>query len=439
MTAKSPLRTRAKITLATLRSALKGGPAVIFDTDFPGLALHTGAKRAFWTYTFSPHGTNPATGKRWGATRLELGDVGVVTLPEARRLALTAKAAVKAGRDPQREKMALRAAQAFARGTKPGGATMAEALAAYENALVTAPTETARRKSSIGTRKQAVAYARKAIRLLKAEATAPHAIDAQAVRRLLDSLNASDAERRHVFGGFKRFMSWCCKRGMAANNPCDGLERDERPKPGKARDNAPDLETLRNVWRVVGNEGPALRDLTRFLCLTPLRIGEASGLRWGEVDLERAWIKIDGARMKNGEPHELPLSEPARRILMRRRGEKTPEPAELVFPTPEAGKALNSWTRLTTRVRRAIGHDALPADRQFRWHDIRRSFVTLLAEEFDEAALDAMLAHRRKGVAGVYQKQKYLNRRPAIMARWAALLDDAPSANVVPLRQPKVG
>ena len=35
-----------------------------------------------------------------------------------------------------------------------------------------------------------------------------------------------------------------------------------------------------------------------------------------------------------------------------------------------------------------------------------------------------MLAHRRKGVPGVYQKQKYLNRRPAIVARWAEMLVD---------------
>jgi integrase len=170
----------------------------------------------------------------------------------------------------------------------------------------------------------------------------------------------------------------------------------------------------------------------------PLRIGEASGLRWGEVDLTRGWIRIDGARMKNGETHELPLSEPARQILMSRRDEKA-KPADLVFPTPETGVAFKSWNRLTLRVRRAIGCHSLPPDRQFRWHDIRRSFVTLLAEEFDEAALDAMLAHRRKGVAGVYQKQKYLNRRPAIMARWAALIEGDPrvtdpGGNVVPLR-----
>jgi integrase len=473
--AANPARIRARLTLATLKRALgePREPSVTFDTELPGLALHIAPKRAFWTFTYSPHGMNPATGKRWGSTRLELGEVGVLTLPEARRLALTAKAAVKAGRDPQREKMDAHAASSSARGmARPAAATTSAALTLYENALVTAPTETVRRKSSEKTRKQAVAYARKAVRLLNAEALAPDAIDAAGLRRMLDDLDASDAERRHVFGGLQRFMSWCCKRALATGNPCDGFDRDERPKPGKGRDNAPDIETLRSVWRAVEHEAASIRDLMRFLLLTPLRIGEASGLQWGEVDLTRGWIRIDRARMKNGEPHELPLSEPALAILVeasersrsarqrdgasdceKERDRASHEKDELVFPTPEAGEALQSWTRLTARVRRAIGHDAIPADRQFRWHDIRRSFVTHLAEEFDEAALDAMLAHRRKGVAGVYQKQKYLNRRPAIVARWAEMLtwaaregserspsarqrEDAsePRGNVVPLR-----
>ena len=164
-----PMRRRARLTFATLKHAVREPrePSVTFDTELPGLALHVALKRAFWSFTYSPHGTNPATGKRWGSTRLELGEVGVTTLPEARRLALTAKAAVKAGRDPQREKADARASSASARGmARPAAATTGAALELYESALVTAPTETVRRKSSETTRRQAVAYARKAVRLL---------------------------------------------------------------------------------------------------------------------------------------------------------------------------------------------------------------------------------------------------------------------------------
>jgi integrase len=167
----------------------------------------------------------------------------------------------------------------------------------------------------------------------------------------------------------------------------------------------------------------------------PLRLDEAAGLRWSEVDLERGWIRIEAERMKSSEAHELPLSGPALEILARRSTGSRKAPSGLAFPSPESGNIFQSWTRLTNRVRKAVGHDTLPKDRQFRWHDVRRSFVTNLAEEFDEAVLDSMLAHRRKGVAGVYQKQKYLNRRPAIMARWAALVFGGSSTNVIPLQK----
>jgi hypothetical protein len=111
-----------------------------------------------------------------------------------------------------------------------------------------------------------------------------------------------------------------------------------------------------------------------------------------------------------------------------------------VFVSPLSSGAFQSWTRVTLRVRRVIGQEGLSAERAFRWHDVRRSFVTHLAKDFDEAVLDSMLAHRRRGVAGIYQRQKYLNRRPAVMARWAEMLaSDEPATNVVPLRMPAVG
>ena len=36
-----------------------------------------------------------------------------------------------------------------------------------------------------------------------------------------------------------RFLSWCRKQRLIEHNPCDDLDRDERPKPGRARDHVP--------------------------------------------------------------------------------------------------------------------------------------------------------------------------------------------------------
>lgn len=66
----------------------------------------------------------------------------------------------------------------------------------------------------------------------------------------------------------------------------------------------------------------------------------------------------------------------------------------------------------------------------WRWHDGRRSFVTVLAEHgASEAVTDAMLNHRqaatRGGVLGVYQQAKRRPEQEAAIRRWNELLTAA--------------
>jgi integrase len=178
--------------------------------------------------------------------------------------------------------------------------------------------------------------------------------------------------------------------------------------------------------------------LVRINLLVPLRRDEAAGLVWGEVDLERGWIKIAATRMKNGETHELPLAKQALAILADRRPANA-KPDALVFPSGE-GKPYDGWNRLLTRIRRALEQDDAGRDHRFSIHDIRRSFATHLAERFDENLIDLMLAHRpasRSGSGAAYQKAKRLNERPAVMAVWAGMATgdeaEASSPNIVQL------
>jgi integrase len=169
------------------------------------------------------------------------------------------------------------------------------------------------------------------------------------------------------------------------------------------------------------------------MLLMPLRRGEAAGLRWSEVDFTEGWIRLPGSRMKNRKRHELPLSEPALEILVRRRASSS---ASLVFPS-HAGMPLNDWDRVITHIRRALGQaDSAHSDR-LCLHDFRRGFVTHLAKHFNEEALDRILAHSRSGVAGSFQHARYMDARPDMMAKWAEILLDQHennAANVVQLR-----
>ena len=416
-----PTKITETIRSAVLRHPLK--PSVTRDSEIGALALHVTTQRGFWALAYSPHGLNPATGKRWGSIRHELGDAMTMTAAEARSAALAAKALVRQGRDPHREALASRAAQVAMRAVLPQSAS--EALDAYAKALM------ARRQPSEWTRSQSVRYARKGVRLMKAESLALAAVDPRMIRLLVETAPDSDTERQLVFRGLRRFLAWCRKTGLIESNPCDDLDRDERPKPGKARDHVPSVEQLRAVWAAVEDE--PRRDLIRVLLLLPLRRNEASGLTWGEIDFAAGRIRVSAGRTKTGALHELPLSPPALALLKARRPAK-PAAADLVFPS-NGNRSYDGWDKLLRRIRKRIGEAETARAQRFSLHDVRRSFVSALAERgFDVDLLDQCLGHTRKGVFGVYQRASRMAERERALSAWADLVTGAEASNVVTFR-----
>jgi integrase len=266
---------------------------------------------------------------------------------------------------------------------------------------------------------------------LKVEALEPARLEASMVRLMVETAEGSPGERRHILGGLSRFLAWCKKQRLIERNPCDDLDRNERPKPGKARDHVPSLAQLKAVWAAVEDEPQ--RDLIRFLLLVPLRRDEAAGLLWSEIDFAGARVLIGADRMKAGEAHELPLAPRALAILKNRldKQQRTTVRQPLVFASG-ALKPFDGWTRLTTRVRARIGQKDAPKARAFTVHDVRRAFVSHLADRFDVDLLDQCLSHTRKGVLGIYQRASRMGERKAAMTAWASLLlEQEPVDNVV--------
>src|ERR1700733_1300898 len=422
-----------KITEAVRARALKrvdgkSQPSVTRDADIKGFALIVTTRRAFWCLFFQPMGVNPATGRRWGGgVRHELGDAFITPIADARAAALKAKALVRQGQDPHRQAMVFRASAVAERSMLP--TTLIEALDAYEKATM------ARREPSETSRRQTIHYARKAVRLMSAEALEPSRLGVSMIRIMVETAEGSAGERRHIFGALSRFLSWCRIQELVEHNPCDALDRSERPKPGRARDNVPSLKVLRDVW--IAAEGEPQRDLIRFLTLVPLRRHEAAGLLWSEIDFDKARVLIGAERMKSRQVHEMPLSPQALAVLESRwkahgdvgapkHHETTVRKATsqaLVFGSA-AAKPFDGWSRLATRIRQRIGQADAPKGQAFTFHDIRRSFVSHLAGRFDVDLLDQCLSHTRRGVFGIYQRASRMAERSAAMSAWASLLLD---------------
>ena len=248
---------------------------------------------------------------------------------------------------------------------------------------------------------------------------------------MLETLQASGSERRHVYIALARFLTWCRKNELILINPCDDLDRDDKPRAGKSRDHTPSIATLQKVWNAAEREQPHVRDLLRLLLLLPLRRTEACHLRWREVDLEGRRILLGAERMKNRTGFVLPLSKPALELLAARKPADA-RPNAFVFPTLE-GKPFNGWNHSLVRIRKAIGETENDRESRFNPHDVRRSFVSELAERgFDPDLLDLLLAHSRRGVFGIYQRSSRMEERKAAVETWASLLlDSATASNVV--------
>jgi integrase len=397
-------------------------PSVTKDAEIKGLALHVTRTRSFWAQVYQPHGVNPRTGRRYGGgTRFELGDAQLIGVAEARGLALAAKARVRMGEDPHRERMAARATTVARRAILP--TTAGSALDLYAQAV------SSRAHLSESTKRAINHYTRKAVRILGGENIALSSIDTRSVLLLIGAVDSSAFERRQVFSALNRFLTWCKTRGFVDANSCDAIDADDRPKPGLSRDHTPSLETLRLVWAAAEHEPEHVRSLIRFLLLVPLRREEAQGLRWTEVDGKR--IRIAAERTKTRAAHELPLSKPVLVLLAER---ETCRAGDRVFASRSGAETIN-WNQCVTRIRAAIGESGRERRQRFNLHDIRRAFVSHLAEHgFDVDLLDQCLGHGRKGVLGIYQRSARMHDRAVALNAWADLITDDAHDNVVRLR-----
>jgi integrase len=163
-------------------------------------------------------------------------------------------------------------------------------------------------------------------------------------------------------------------------------------------------------------------------------------MEWQHVDLNAAAWSQPGHATKNGDPHRLHLH-PLALDILRARHEASGKPKSgLVFPSPRAGKPVDSFTDIKAALIKAA-----PDLPEWRLHDMRRSFVSCLARAgIPEVVADAILNHRqaatRGGVLGVYQRESHWPEQIKAMQLWGRLLQAAitgtDSAHVMPFRDP---
>jgi integrase len=265
------------------------------------------------------------------------------------------------------------------------------------------------------------------------------------------SAGGSGAYGRNIFGYVRTLFNWAIARSIYGieHSPTDRLKPKDLLGPKVSRERVLSDDELRALWRVADRlrypYGPALR----LLLLTGARLSEVSGMRWREIDFANAVWTIPAERYKTGQQHRLPLTDDAVALLQSlprfRRG-------DACFSTFGV-QPINGWSagkrridRKVLRTLRALARwrgDDPAAVEVAPWvlHDIRRTVRTRLAAlRIQDHVAEQVLGHSRKGIAGVYDRHRYLDEVREALEAWQGLLRSivaptaAASSNVVPLR-----
>ena len=235
---------------------------------------------------------------------------------------------------------------------------------------------------------------------------------------------------RAVRQRIRAMLEWAVAMELRADNPCDrvlpvlGPQSDivqhRRALPHK--DVAGAIETVRASTSVA----PAIKLAFEFLVLTAARSGEVRLATWDEIDTTgRVWT-VPAMRMKAKREHRVPLCWRAAEILEAAR--TLGDGKSLVFPM-RSGKPMSATT-----LQKMLQYHRIAAVA----HGFRSSFRDWAAEETDHPreVIEAALAHViQNKVEAAYARSDLFERRRRLMDDWATYLARTQPTKLIPLRR----
>lgn len=215
-------------------------------------------------------------------------------------------------------------------------------------------------------------------------------------------------------------MKWVVAKGWRQDNPAQSIEQ-ALPKQDRSQNHrkalpyvavADCLDTIR-----ASGAAPETKLALEFLVLTAARAGEVRLANWSEINLKAGeWI-VPASRMKAKREHRVPLSPQAIAVLEQAR--RLSGGQGLVFPGTRVGRPLSENTFV--RLLRNLGYEADA-------HGFRTSFKTWVQErtntprEVSEAALAHVISNKAEAA---YARSDLFEKRRKLMERWAAFLGNS--------------
>jgi integrase len=359
-----------KLTATTLPSAkLPDGKSecIVFDDGLPGfgLRIREGGSRTF-IYQYQ-------LGSK--QRRMSLGVATESNVNNIRKTAEKLHARVKLGEDPATTKVQARvsAMHTFR--------VVAEQYLEHHKSGW-------RPRSYINTIRNLLTYAKVLHQLpldkiTRADVAAVHA-------SVTKEIGATTANR--VRSSLSGLFTWAIENGRAEVNPVINSPRHEEI----SRDRVLTPNELRLIWNNLEDDDYGA--IIKLVALTGQRPGEITGLRWSQI--HNGSIVLEGgdatAGTKNYRDHVIPLSEPARQIIA---GRKRTEGCDLIFGRGE--KLFANWTKTRKRVNKRIAAATGHQPRDWRPHDLRRTFSTMAGGGLAEHDLEKLTGRDKKLASGL--------------------------------------
>jgi integrase len=254
---------------------------------------------------------------------------------------------------------------------------------------------------------------------------------------LIEPLAATaPGQARGVMKIARAMFNYALEREMVELNPFSRLSKAIPSIKATSTDRTLSNKEIKYIWSVLTSETALGTSETRrallLLLVTAQRPDEVAGLPGNEIDGKWWTIKAPRIKTRNRrkEDHRVYLTPLARRIIG-----QDPGYSQHVFfgsspALPLQRHALSHFVSEGTSGGRPDGKGHLSAEREKyfglpRWtpNDLRRTVATKLSElGCSDEIIDAILNHAKKGVIGVYNRNKYDKEKREWMLRWSRYL-----------------
>ena len=258
-----------------------------------------------------------------------------------------------------------------------------------------------------------------------------HSITKQDVLTITESVagRGSPIMANRTLAAFRKFLNWCSSRGIIDVSPAQGVKSVSREKARERHLNA--CET-RSVFRASDKLGYPFGPIVKLLFLTAQRESEVAGMRWGEIDLEKAIWTIPSERAKNGKSNDVHLSKSAIAILQAIPHHVAPDGSDCEFVFTTTGK-----TRVSGFSKAKKKLDELSGVTGWRLHDIRRTAATGWSKHgVPIHVTEAILNHKSgtmSGVVAVYQRHDFIDDRQEALDWWSDHIEQLMQNDAIPV------